>query len=145
MVVSVAESTRVNCPMATILGTHYVFMPLRVMTESCASSLRTKLKQQRSKRTMYYCELLFWNFFNLDILEGHLYVLPKSAIKMIQGSAVLIEKKTILLSLDTDRPNIVQLSYNFCLKIFTNLLARRVFCSTIEKIYLLILIRKYTQ
>ena len=39
MVVSVAESTRVNCPMATILGTHYVFMPLRVMTESCASSL----------------------------------------------------------------------------------------------------------
>ena len=90
---SVAESTRVNCPMATILGTHYVFMPLRVMTESCASSLRTKLKQQRSKRTMYYCELLFWNFFNLDILEGHLYVLPKSAIKMIQGSAVLIEKK----------------------------------------------------
>ena len=56
-----------------------------------------------------------------------MYVLPKSAIKMIQGSAVLIEKKTILLSLDTDRPNIVQLSYNFCSKIFTNLLARRVF------------------
>ena len=57
----------------------------------------------------------------------------------------LDRKKTILLSLDTERPNIVQLSYNFCLKIFTNLLARRVFCSTIEKIYLLILIRKYTQ
>ena len=72
---------------------------------------------------VYYCELLFWNFFNLDLRRS---LLPKSAIKMIQGSAVLIEKKTILLSLDTDRPYIVQLSYNFCLKIFTNLLASRV-------------------
>ena len=33
--------------MATILGTHYVFMPLRVMTESCVASLLERAKSKQ--------------------------------------------------------------------------------------------------
>ena len=79
-----------------------------------------------SKRTTTIVNFFFGTFQLRYLRRSLVVVLLKSTIKMIQGSAVLIEKKTILLSLDTDRPNIVQLSYNFCLKIFTNLLARRV-------------------